>query len=282
MWDAFLDSLIDSLKLLPYLFAAYLLIEYIEHSASEKLALSLTRFGKFSPAAGAAAGLVPQCGFSVTAAHLYSGGLITLGTLAAVFISTSDEALPILMASADGRGAAFTLMAIKLFAALLFGFLLDAVVKRNKHNDLDEFHRHLHEHCDEDCCDHGILRPSINHTVTSFLFILVSIFVINCVFIFVGEARVAAAFPESSLVQPLVASVIGFIPGCASSILLTELYLSGALTFGSLTAGLITNTGLGMLVLLRSNKSKKEAIALAAFLLAAALAVGYIVQIFIK
>ncbi|MEA4911512.1 MAG: putative manganese transporter [Oscillospiraceae bacterium] len=279
--DCLKDALVDSLKLLPFLFAAYLLIEYLEHRASDRMTAALSRFGRFNPVIGAAAGLVPQCGFSVSAANLFAGRVISFGTLAAVFIATSDEALPILLASDTGRRWALPLLGIKFVVAAGAGLLIDALHKRPTHEDSLEAHDEMHAHCHDACCEHGIFRTALHHTLTSFLFILASILVINLALELIGQDTVAALFSGGALLGPVIASVIGFIPGCGASILLTQLFTGGAVSFGALCAGLTVNSGIGLLVLLRGNKHAGENAALCGVLLLFGLLTGYVVNLFI-
>ncbi|MEA5050218.1 MAG: putative manganese transporter [Oscillospiraceae bacterium] len=273
------DALIDSLKLLPFLFAAYLFIEYLEHRASDKMTAALSKYGRWNPVIGAAAGLVPQCGFSVSAADLFAGRIISFGTLAAVFMSTSDEALPILLASDTGRAWALPLLGIKFVVAACAGLLIDTLHKRPSEEEHFEAHDEMHAHCDRECCEHGILRTALHHTLTSFLFIFGSVIVINIALLLIGEETLAALLAGKALLGPVVASLIGFIPGCGASILLTQLFTDGAISFGALCAGLTVNSGIGLLVLLRSNKHARENLSLCGILLLTGLLTGFVVNL---
>lgn len=275
-------ALLDTLKTLPFLFVAYLLIEYVEHRAGDKMTAILSRFGRFSPLAGAVTGIVPQCGFSVAAAKLYAGRIISFGTLAAVFIATSDEAIPILLSHPDKYNYLWQLIVIKLVVAGAAGFAIDALFRRAKATPADHSHAHdeIHSGCAHGECEHGILRPALKHTALSALYIFLVIFAMEVVVELVGEETIASIFSQSLALQPLFAALVGFIPNCASSIILTELFASGALSFGSLVAGLITNAGVGYAVLFRSNKNLKQNLLLVGLLFVLGLAVGYIVQLF--
>jgi hypothetical protein len=276
-----LHGLVDTLELLPFLFAAYLLIEYIEHRASDKLVALLSRFGRFSPVAGAVTGIVPQCGFSITSAKLYAGRLISFGTLAAVFISTSDEAIPILLSHPEHYGYIWKLIVIKLIVAGIAGFAIDALYQKPEDTqNHSQAHDHMHHGCAHDACEHGILRPAIIHTLQSALFIFLVIFAVEVVVELVGDATIASLFTQSILVQPFVAALVGFIPNCASSIILTELFATGAISFGALVAGLITNAGVGYVVLFRSNKDSKRNLSLVGITLLLGLLTGYVLQLF--
>jgi len=282
LWPVFLDTLLDALKLLPFLFLAYLLIEFIEHRASDKLVAVLSRFGQFSPVAGAAAGLVPQCGFSVAAAKLYAGRLISFGTLAAVFIATSDEAVPILIAHPESYPYLWKLLVLKFAVACVVGFIIDVVLKNDAGSETHtSAHDHLHEGCAHDECEHGILMPAIKHTAKSALFIFLVLITVNVAVEFVGEDTIASLFTKSLILQPLVASLVGLIPNCASSIILTELFLSGVISFGALVSGLIVNAGIAYIVLFRAKKSGlKRSFALTGIIIAVGLLTGYITQLF--
>lgn len=259
MWETFydllLDALIDSLKLLPFLFGAYLLIEWVEHRASGRLAHSLKKAGRFGPLVGALAGCVPQCGFSVVAANFYSGGIITMGTLVAVFLSTSDEALPILLAHPDQLWAVGALLGGKVAIGLFAGFLIDLLFRRSVAEEQQLHHQEMCSHCH---CEQGIFRSALRHSLQIFLFLFGVSLALGAAIHFVGQERLSSLLMAGSIWQPLIAGIIGLIPNCASSVLITELYLSGALSFGAAMAGLCTGTGMGVLVLFRIHRNWKE------------------------
>ena len=256
MLDILLDALIDTLKTLPFLFGAYLLIEFLEHRASEKLTGALRRLGPFGPVGGAVLGLVPQCGFSVAAANFYAGRLITPGTLVAVFLATSDEALPILVSQPGALPDLLLLLGVKLVSGAVFGVLTDLIWKRLPHRAPEHPFEELCKDCD--CEHHGIFRAALTHTVRIALFLLLVNLVLGGAIHFVGEERISQVLLSGSVLQPFVAALLGFIPNCASSVILTELYLAGSLSFGAAVAGLCTSAGVGLLVLLRSNRSQKD------------------------
>lgn len=262
MLDVIIDTLIDSLKLLPFLFISYLLIEFIEHKSSKSLEKILKNSGKFGPVIGSILGLVPQCGFSVTAANLYAGRVITLGTLIAVFLSTSDEAIPVLLSHPDSAPQIFKLLAFKLLIGILVGIIIDFIF-RKKHNlkkDIEEVHEHMHNMCSHCDCnhDHGILRPTLKHTINIFIFIFIVAFILNTVIYFIGQEKLSTLLMSGTIFQPLIAGLIGLIPNCASSVLLTELYIAGNISFASVIAGLCTGAGIGMVVLFKVNHDFKQ------------------------
>lgn len=255
-WDFLLDALVDSLRMAPFLLATFFILEYLEHRASDKLLSLLTRTGKFAPALGAGLGCLPQCGFSVASAHLYNGGLITAGTLVSVFLSTSDEAVPILLASPDGAGKVFPLLLAKVLIALVAGFALDAFYKRGRiASDAAPAHE---ESCHIDGSLKEVIWEAVKRTLSVLLFLFLFTLALNAALYFIGEERLSAILLSQSPLQPFIAALFGFIPNCAASVLLTQLYLSGALSFGSAVAGLSTSAGLGILALLQSKRGRKE------------------------
>lgn len=279
MLDIILDALLDTLKTLPFLFGAYLLIEFLEHRASEKLTGALARLGPFGPVGGAALGLVPQCGFSVAAANFYAGRLITPGTLLAVFLATSDEALPILVSNPKAMPSLLLLLGVKFISATLFGLLTDLVWKRLPHG---QDQAPFHDLCrDCDCEHHGIFRSALVHTVRIALFLLLVNLVLGGAIHLVGEERISQVLLSGSVLQPFVAGLIGFIPNCAASVILTELYLSGSLSFGAVIAGLCTGAGVGLAVLFKYNRRLKENLILVAGLYVAAVTTGLLCNLLV-
>ncbi len=262
MLDIILDTLIDSIKMLPFLFLSYLLIEYIEHTSSKKIEKTLSKSGKYGPFAGALLGLIPQCGFSVTASNLYSGRVISLGTLFAVFLATSDEAIPVLISHPDNIMQLVKILIVKFIIAFVIGFLVDFIIRNlNKVKKLEsknEKHEHIHNMCKSCDCEHGIFHSTIKHTFSTFVFIIIISFLLNTILYFIGEDNLSKVLMSGSIFQPFIAGIIGLIPNCASSVLLTELYLSGNITFASIIAGLSTGAGVGIAVLFKMNKPQKE------------------------
>lgn len=260
VWDALLDALIDGAKLLPFLFLTYLLMEFIEEKAEEKTERIMKKSGRFGPAIGGLIGAFPQCGFSAAAASLYSGRIITLGTLIAVFLSTSDEMLPIFL-SEMANGATWELiwksLLIKVVIGIVAGFAIDLVMRLFTKND---GHVHIHELCEaEDChCEKGILYSAFVHTIKVWLFIFAITLALNLVVEFVGEDNLRLLFVNIPVVGELIAGLIGLIPNCASSVLLTELYLEGAISSGCMMSGLLVAAGVGVLTLCRTNHHPKE------------------------
>ena len=272
----------DTAKMIPLLFLAFLLMEFIEHKASDKLAgvLKKTGGGRVGGAfLGAAIGCIPQCGFSVAAANLYSGRFITMGTLAAVFLSTSDEAIPVLMAHPDKIGMIWKLIAAKVIIAVVSGIVIDAVIHALKLQG--EENPDYEELCSEcGCGSHGIWYSALKHTVKIIIFILVVNVVMGIIMGVAGEDAIAHFLEKLGFFQPFLSAMAGLIPNCASSVLITELYAEGAMPFGSAVAGLATGAGLGFAVLFRSNKNMKENFALLGVIYAIGVVSGMIINLF--
>lgn len=270
------ETLYDAVKMLPFLFVAYLLIEYIEHHSSEKLEHTLKSSGKWGSVGGAILGIVPQCGFSAAAANLYAGRIITLGTLVAVFISTSDEAIPILLSNPEQLPMLLKLIGIKVVIAIIAGLIIDMVIKPKHEHHGD----HIHEMChDCGCEEKGVLRSALTHTFKMFIFIVAISFVLNLAMELIGEDAIAGFLLSDSLIQPFIAGLFGFIPNCISSVVMAQLYMSGAMSFGAVVAGLTTGAGVGIAVLFRVNKNLKENLQIAGILYIIGVGAGVAIQI---
>lgn len=253
--DLLLDSFWDAARLLPFLFVIYLLVEYLEHKNNNVMHGLFARSKRLGPLLGAALGTIPQCGFSVIASELFSKRVITLGTLVAIFVATSDEAIPLMLAHPDRIGDMFALIAAKLVIAVISGFLIDLFCRTDTENPHDENkHHHFHGNCES--CDDGILKSAIIHAVKIFAFI----FIVNIILGFAAE-RIAPFMQYISghrVLQALLAPLFGIIPNCAASVVLTELYLAGKITLASLIGGLCTGAGVGLTVLFKQNKNMKQ------------------------
>lgn len=278
--DVLLDAVVDTLKVLPFLFLAFLVIEFLEHKAQDKIKHLFTRAGIMGPLVGTLSGCVPQCGFSVMSANLYSSGIITLGTLIAVFLATSDEAIILLATAENGSFEILKLLITKIIIALFFGYLIYFIEKK-KHNH--HHNHHSHDLCEQDHCgceeDGGILRPALIHTVKVFGFLLLFTAIIDLAIAFIDTETLSHFLLTDSVLQPFLSAIIGFIPNCASSVLLTQLYIEGTLSFGALIAGLCTNAGAGVLVLFRNKPKIKENLKIIGILYACAVIPGIILHI---
>lgn len=280
------EALIDSIKILPFLFITYLLMEYIEHKTSEKANKIIKGSGKVGPLFGSILGALPQCGISSAAANLYSARIITLGTLYAVFLSTSDEMLPVLISENAPIQLIFKILGLKVLIGIIFGFIIDFVLKLLKKNkkekkteeSADEAIGHMceHDHCD---CEHGIVKSTIKHTLSTFFFILVITFIINVVIFLIGEENVKNFISNIPVVGLLVSGLFGLIPNCAGSVIITELFLANMLSFGSMMGGLLVGSGVGILMLYRSNKHLKENILITIVLYLIGIVSGFILDL---
>lgn len=256
MKEVILDTLMDALKLLPFLFVAFLIMEFIEHKFSKKGKERIEKAGKFGPFFGSLLGIVPQCGFSVMATNLYATRIISLGTLISIYLSTSDEMFPILISEGAKAGIIFKIIIIKIIIGMFFGFLIDFLLRNKKHKNNDEIVNFCNEeHCH---CDYGIIKSSLKHTFNIIVFIILITFLLNAGIHYLGEDNIGKLFLKDSFLSPFVSSLIGLIPNCAASVVLTELYLNGVLSFASVIAGLLTGSGVALLVLFKVNKNFKE------------------------
>ena len=275
--DVFLDALIDSLKILPFLFGVYLLIEYIEHRSADKLGKALRKMGPFGAIGGSILGAVPQCGFSVVASNLYSGRLITMGTLISVYLATSDEAIPMMIANPAFAGKLWQLILIKVAVAIIAGVLVDLILKLMGKKQDEEPFKEICEDCD--CEHHSLLHSALHHTISIFLFILVVNLVLGYAIYFIGEDRISGLLLNGSVFQPFLTALIGLIPNCAASVILTELFTLGSLQFGSCVAGLCAGAGVGLVVLFRTNHRVKENLAIVGTLYACSVVTGMLVNL---
>ncbi|MDE6064030.1 MAG: arsenic efflux protein, partial [Lachnospiraceae bacterium] len=237
----------------------YLAMEYLEHKTADRAKNLVQKGGRLGPLFGGVLGAVPQCGFSAAAASLYAGRVITLGTLIAVYLSTSDEMLPILISEADRFGIApiLKILAVKAVIGIAAGFLIDMVIrpKKAEQDHIHEMCEHDHCHCDE---GRGILKSAVVHTIKITLFILMVSFLLNIVLHFGAEDVLKGLLLNKPVIGELLAGLVGLIPNCASSVVITRLYLEGAMSFAACMTGLLAGAGVGILVLFRANKSKKE------------------------
>lgn len=271
--DVIYDSLIDSLRLLPFLFLTYLAMECLEHWTEGRMQEIVRRSGKAGPAIGGFLGIFPQCGFSTAAANLYAGRIITLGTLLAVFLSTSDEMLPIMISENASVSLIARLLLVKLVVAVAVGFLADILFPKREEPQIGHFCEKHHCHCEE-----GIWRSAANHTWKIFLYIMAVSLILNFVIAMVGEDRLAVLISHRPVLGLFAAAFVGMIPNCASSVILTHLYLEGVLGAGPLLSGLLAGSGVGYLVLLRVNEDRKENVRIFALLYGVGVAAGAVIE----
>ena len=278
MLDCIIDALLDTLKLLPYLLITFIVLELLEHKFSNKNEKILSKNRKFGPLLGSILGAFPQCGFSAMASNLFSNRVITVGTLVAVFLSTSDEMLPIMLSEKVDIMLLLKIVGFKVFVGIVLGYIIDLVYKRK----LDNKHEKIHHMCEEEHCEcdhHGIILSSIIHTLKIGIFVLLANLFINILIFKIGEDKLSRIMLNKNILTYFACSLIGLIPNCASSVIMTELYLSKLLTIGNLMSGLLTGSGLGILLLFRTNKNIKENITILSIIYIIGVLVGILVDI---
>ena len=277
VWHALSHSLEELLFTVPFLFLAYLLMEYIEHKASSKMENAIRKIGPFGPLLGTGLGIIPQCGFSASCSNLYATGLITEGTLIAVFLATSDEAIPLLLSKPEVTADIWKFIVVKVVFGIIIGFGVDLFYKLFK---IKKEPVELCENCGCDEEEHGIFKPALIHTLKTALFIFIVSFVLGLVMEFVGEDILQKVLLTNSYAQPFIASLIGLIPNCSVSVVLIELYSEGVLSFGATCAGLCSGAGIGLAVLFKTNKSFKENLRIVAILYGASSLIGFFLMLF--
>lgn len=258
MIDILLETFIDGIKILPFLFVAFLLIELLEHKFSKKTKKIVEKSGSFGPLLGGILGMIPSCGFSVMATNLYVTRIVTLGTLISIYLSTSDEMVPILLSSGATFSEISLILGIKVVIAVIFGFVIDFICRKS-HNKKkkyeDQYHICEEEHCH---CEESIIKSSVKHTLNILLFVLGASLIINIIMEFGGHDILSGIFKGKGIFSLMLASLIGLIPNCGASVIITELYLEGIIPLSCVISGLLTGSGVALLVLFRSNKNIKE------------------------
>lgn len=273
MKEIVLDTVMDSVRLVPFLFFTYLAMEWLEHKTGDMTRQAVRRSGRFGPLFGAVAGAFPQCGFSAAGSSLYAGRVITLGTLFSIYLSTSDEMLPIMISEAVPVGLIGKTLLCKIAIGLIVGVCIDMALRgrRAERRSASAGEGDGHSHC---CCEKGIARSAAVHTLQVTFFIFLITFLLNVLLHEVGEDALANLFLQHPVVGELTAGLIGLIPNCASSVMITQLYLRGVLHFGAMLSGLLTGSGVGLLVLYRVNHNWKENVLITAGLYAAGVVCG--------
>ena len=339
--DALLDACLDTLKVFPFLLVTYLFMEWLEHGAGKKFERAIAKGGRVGPLIGALLGVIPQCGFSGAAATLYAGRVVTLGTLVAVFASTSDEMIPIMLSEAAPPALIGGILLVKVITGIVCGLVLDFVLTKTGrlHTGLSSLKRHqghgdndIHELCEEEGCEcsdedsellqprrtdpadsslqpgrtdpadgslqpgrtdpaaegalsahnhghhHGIFVPALKHSVNVTIFIFVVTLGINLL----AEAGLEgslASVTQAPFLSPIVMALFGFIPNCAVSVGMTQLYLEGVMSGGALVSGLTVNAGIGLIVLFRTNRDFNENLRIMAVMLAVGVLAGWVIQL---
>ena len=278
MIDCLMDALIDALKLLPYLLITFIILEYIEHRFTKKNKKILSNNKKYGPVVGSILGGLPQCGFGTIAANLFSARVITMGTLIAVFLSTSDEMLPIMISEHANVLLILKIIGFKVLVGIIIGYIFDLLYRKKlEKEEIKEFCEH--EHCD---CEHdGIIVSSLKHTIKIGLFILLANIIINLIIFYIGEDNVSHLLLHHNILTYFLSSLVGLIPNCAGSVIITELYLSKMISVGTLISGLLTGSGIGILILFRTNKNLKENLTILGTIYSVGVIVGMLVDLVI-
>ena len=251
-----LDTLFESLNLLPFLLITFLIIEFIEHKASKKSIKMLTKTKKYGPIIGGILGATPQCGLGVMATNLYATNIITIGTLIAIYLSTSDEMLPVLISEGMPFSKILIILLIKVIIGIICGFIIDFIFrKKNKYTKIDVQELCENEHCH---CENSIIKSSLIHTLKTFSFIFLVSFVLHIFIHEIGEDKISNLLLNGNIFTPFLSSIIGLIPNCAGSVVITELYVNNVISFGSMLAGLLTGSGISILILFKVNSDLKE------------------------
>ena len=253
MLDVIVDTLLDGIKLIPFLFIAFLILELLEHKLSGKNKKIIEKSGKFGPIIGSMLGAFPQCGFSVAATNFYATRIITLGTLISIYLSTSEEMLPLLISEGVDIKLIIKVLGIKILIGMISGFIIDLIFRKKEKN-------HIHDFCEEEHCNckNGVLISTIKHTLNITLFIIIISFILNTIIYYVGEDTLGNLIFRKKVLGPILSSLIGLIPNCASSVVITQLYLENVISFGAMMSGLLTGSGVAILVLFKVNKNLKE------------------------
>ena len=284
-------SLLDTLKMLPFLAVAFLILEYAETKLEEKSSAVIQKAGKLGPLASGLLGLIPQCGFSVIGSNFYAKRIITLGSLIAIYLSTSDEALLVMLTKPERILDILLVMGIKLAIAVAAGYIIDLIIRKKAEKDEECHHCHHHgDSCDDEeligeehCCSHtdwkAIIKCTLKRTVSVFGFLFAASFLLSYIIELIGEARLQEIMLADSVFQPLLTALIGLVPNCAPSVILAELYIEGAISLGSVVSGLCTGAGVGLLVLFRVNRGVKSNIGIIALLFGIGAVSGVVIEL---
>ena len=290
MPDWLCDAILDSFHILPLLFIVFFIIELIEFFYSEKINSFMKKSEKSAPLIGSLAAIIPQCGFSVIASTLYIRRFITKGTLIGIYLATSDEAIPILLANPTHTHLVVPVVGLKLFIGILAGYLIDFILKDKKYIPIvEEADSDNDLHADEGCCHHSVshrrkrelIYHALKHTFNIFIFILLITILLNFVLAVYAEHSVLhLLLGKVKILEPIITAFVGLIPNCAVSIALTMLLIKGSISFGAVMSGLLSNAGLGILVLCRHNENYKDTLKIISILLCISIVSGLLIQIF--
>lgn len=278
--DIFLDSAIDSARLLPFLFVTYLVMEYLEHKTGSHTTELIRKAGKSGPVWGGILGIFPQCGFSAAASSLYAGRLITVGTLLAVYLSTSDEMLPILLSEQVGPGMIVKILGLKMILGIVTGLAVDQILVRLFRRPAEDVDIHSiceHEHCH--CEEGSIFRSACSHTIHIVVYIFLISLVLNLVITGIGEENLSGLILNVPVAGQMIAALVGLIPNCAASVVITQLYVEGVLNGGAMMSGLLVSAGVGILILFRLHRNRKKNLQIVALLYGAGVFWGLLIQL---
>lgn len=294
---AFTDAFKDTALMIPWLLVIYLAIELFEYKYGTKISSLIGNARKSAPVIGAALGCIPQCGFSVISTALYARKLITAGTLLAVYLSTSDEAIPVIFSQPDKLEVILPIILTKLVIAIVSGYSIDLIFKKTikpdnyiplEHVDTEEVNEIYELQDEKGCCGHHCVpeKPDIKeifihplkHTFKVFIFIFMTSLAINLIILKVGEQNLSKLLMGHTIFQPVITGIFGLIPNCAASVAITQVFLKGGISFGSVVAGLSSSAGLGMLVLIKENGKTRDSLRIIGLLLAISIIAGIIIQ----
>lgn len=254
MLEILKDAVLDSVKLIPFLFITYLIMEYLEHKTTNKSKEKMKKSGRWGPIIGSFLGAFPQCGFSVSATNLYVGRIITLGTLIAVYLSTSDEMIPVFLSESVPITVILKVLGIKILVSIVIGIIIDLIFENtHEKNEIANICEHDHCHCEE-----GVVKSSIRHTANITLFIFAINLFLNTIIYFIGEDTISHWILNKPILGPVISSIVGLIPNCAASVIIAELFIGGMIGAGTMIAGLLVSAGVGLLVLFKMNNNIKE------------------------
>lgn len=276
MKEIIIDTILDSIKLIPFLLITFIIIELLEHKLQKKTKNIITKANKVGPLIGALLGIIPQCGFSVMATNLYITRIITLGTLISIYLSTSDEMLIIMISEKAPISLIIKILLIKIFFGIIYGLIIDKILVKRKEIKKENYQICDEEHCN---CSHNIILSSIKHTINITLFIFIITLILNIIFTLLGDSFISKTLLTNKLLSPFITSLIGLIPNCGSSVIITELYLNNTITLASLIGGLLTSSGSSLLVLIKNNKNKKENLSIIAILYVLGVISGIIIEL---
>lgn len=254
MKEIIIDTLIDGIKLIPFLFVAFLIIELIEHKISNKNKHLISKTGKLGPLFGSLLGIFPQCGFSVLTTNLYITRIVSLGTLISVYLSTSDEMLPILISQHVDIMIIIKILLIKVIIGITSGFMIDFILRKKEQKEITNYDICHDENCN---CKNHLLLSVIKHTLNITVFLMIITFLLNLLIEYTGIFNTNNII-TNNIFSVFITSLIGLIPNCGASVMITTLYLKEIISFGALISGLLTGSGVAILVLFKSNKKISE------------------------